>query len=162
MNQGLLAFLGLVAAALVQVIPVTANFLQSDDLTPEEAIRLSRGLRTQQRYWLGLLASVIFAFVIVVIASVLKERTVVTIWHERTVDISSAASLIICASITFVVVKLTGLFAGVISLQILREELVINSAKRRAADRAEVAQRAVDLPAVITPEGYGRIIQPPH
>lgn len=41
MNQGLLAFLGLIAAALVQVIPVTANFLQSDELTPEEARRLS-------------------------------------------------------------------------------------------------------------------------
>ena len=159
MNQGLLAFLGL--AALVQVIPVTANFLQSDELTPEEARRLSQGLRKQQHYWLGLLASVIAAFVLIVIASVLKDRTTFSIFNQK-IDIAPAASLLVSSAITFVVVKLLGLFSGILSLQRLREDLVINSAKRRAAEKIEAAQKSAPLSARITPDDYGSIIQPPH
>lgn len=162
MNQGLLAFLGLIAAALIQVIPVTANFLQSDDLTPDEAARLSKGLRKQQHYWLGLLASVIVAFALVVIASVLKNRTTISLHSGRTLDFAPMASLLVSASVTFVVVKFAGVFGGVLSLHRLREELVLNAAKRRAAERIEAAQKSISFPSKITPDDYGSIIQPPH
>ena len=162
MNQGLLAFLGLIAAALIQVIPVTANFLQSDELTPDEAARLSRGLRRQQHYWLGLLASVIVAFVLVVIASVLKDRTTLTFHSGKKVDIAPFASLLLSASVTFVVVKFAGLFGGILSLHRLREELVLNAAKRRAAEKVEAAQKSLPFPTKITPDDYGTIIHPPQ
>lgn len=162
MNQGLLAFLGLIAAALVQVIPVTANFLQSDELTPEEARRLSQGLRKQQHYWLGLLASVIAAFVLIVIASVLKGRTTFSPFNWQKIDIAPAVSMLVSSAITFVVVKILGLFSGILSLQRLREDLVINSAKRRAAEKIEAAQKSAPFPGRITPDDYGSIVQPPH
>lgn len=55
MKEGLIAFLGFLAASLVQVMPLTANFLQSDRLSPYEAERLTASLTKQQHYWIGLL-----------------------------------------------------------------------------------------------------------
>ena len=49
-KDGLIAYLGFLSAAVIQVIPVTANFLQGDDLKPEETRRLNRQLERQQIY----------------------------------------------------------------------------------------------------------------
>lgn len=160
MNQGLLAFLGLLSAALVQVIPVTANFLQSDRLTPEEAGRLSVQLTKQQRYWIGLLASTITTFVVVVIVSVLKDRTKFPLFSYGEIDIGPACSCLVAFSLSFVLLKMIGIFQGVISLQHLRGELVMNAAKRNASEQAKQAQNEVALPEQVTAAGYGSIIRP--
>jgi hypothetical protein len=160
MNQGLLAFLGLLAASLVQVIPVTANFLQADKLTPSEAMRLSDQLAKQQRYWIGLLAATLLTFAVVLIASVLKDRTMLEIPTFGKFDVGPSWSAALAFSITFVLVKMIGLFDGVISLQQLRSELVLNEAKRNAAEQVEKAQAELIVPQNITPSDYGRIIRP--
>jgi uncharacterized protein YgbK (DUF1537 family) len=160
MNQGLLAFLGLLAAALIQVIPVTANFIQSDQLTPIEAEHLSKQLSKQQRYWIGLFASTIATVVIVVIVSVLKDLKPLEIPRYGYLDISSVLSGAISAAMMFLVVKMAGLFQGVTSLQKLRNELVIAAAKRNAAEKVEKVQREVILPQNLVLDSYGQIIRP--
>jgi signal transduction histidine kinase len=162
MNQGLLAFLGLLAAALVQVIPVTANFLQSDRLTPQEAVRLSDQLMKQQRYWLGLLVGTVVTFVIVVVVSVFKDKTVWDLGRLGYIDVGPYFSGLVALSLVFVIFKMTAIVSGVMSLQTLRNELVLNSANRAAAEeieRLQERQRAT-LQQGIVPPDYGSIIHP--
>ncbi|MCE1241558.1 MAG: hypothetical protein LWW83_16720 [Azonexaceae bacterium] len=66
----------------------------------------------------------------------------------------------VASSLSFVLVKMLGLFDGLLSLHHLRGELVINSAKRDAAEKATKLQQSIDLKTQITPEGYGQIIRP--
>lgn len=160
MNSGLLAFLGLLAAALIQVIPVTANFVQSDSLTPFEAEHLSKQLTKQQRYWLGLLAVTIATTVLVILTSVLRDAKPLVILSDQNIDVAQALSGLVSASMTFLIFKMVGLFQGVLSLQRLRNDLVIAAAKRGAAEKAEVAQHKANLPTNIVPESYGKIIRP--
>jgi hypothetical protein len=160
LNQGLLAFLGLLAAALVQVIPVTANFLQSDRLTPVEAERLSAQLSKQQRYWVGLLVSVVVTFVVVVVVSILKDRTQLPLGRFGTADIGPTFSAVVTFALTFVLIKMTAIVSGVMSLQHLRNELVLNGAKRAAAEQVQKAQAELQVPPNLVPSDYGRIIQP--
>jgi hypothetical protein len=159
MNQGLLAFLGLLAAALVQIIPVTTNFLQSDFLTPVEAEKLTGQLTKQQQYWIGLLASTIASVALVVVVSVLKGRTEITFWNDYVLDSGPAFSALVGLMLSFVLIKMIGIFQGVISLQKLRTELVLNAAKRNAAAHVATAYAEAELPAAITPKGYGSIVQ---
>ncbi|MGI4717461.1 MAG: hypothetical protein ACRYGO_01450 [Janthinobacterium lividum] len=166
MNQGLLAFLGLLAAALVQVIPVTANFLQSDRLTPTEAVRLSKQLLKQQRYWVGLLVSTVIAFALIVIVSILENRTVWTFGRLGEHDVGSVFSAIVTFAMSFVLIKTTAIVGGVMSLQTLRNELVLDAARRAAAEEIRQARLAHEaresqqgIPPIV-PADYGSITRP--
>lgn len=162
-SSGLLTFLGFLAAALVQVMPVTANFLQSDRLTPTEAGRLSEALTRQQRYWIGLLTATVVAFVVVIAASAfpLDANTVeVSLPRIGPTDLAPLISAIVAFVISFVFVKMFGLFEGVLSLQHLRSELVMAAAKRQAADEAKQLESAIDLKSSVVPADYGQIIRP--
>lgn len=158
MNQGLLAFLGLVSAAIIQVIPVTTNFIQSDPLTPAEAQALSRQLHRQQYYWIGLLGATIATFLILVLASILKERSVFHL-ANRDFDIAPLCSAVVTAALTFVFIKMGGIVKGVLSLQELRTQLVLDSARRRADERAKEMQRQAGLIEDIVPKDYGKIVK---
>lgn len=165
MKEGLIAFLGFLAASLIQVMPVTANFLQADRLTPSEAKRLTISLTNQQHYWIGLLSVTIFSMVLVIVGAALKERIkdIAPIFrHSLFVDISWSAfvTFLIATSVSFVLVKMLGLFEGLMSLHRLRGELVLNAAKRNASDRAEAIQQSVEIPVTIVPSDYGRVLHP--
>ncbi len=163
MNQGLLAFLGLLAAALVQVIPVTANFLQSDRLTPTEAKRLSAQLSRQQRYWVGLLISTVATFAIIVVVSVLKDRTQWDFGRFGTHNVGPVFSALVAFGISFLLLKMTAIVGGVMSLQALRSELVLNAANRAAAqevERLQQRQQVVLEQPNLVPSGYGSIVRP--
>lgn len=165
MKEGLIAFLGFLAAALVQVMPITANFLQSDKLTPTEAEKLLASLTRQQHYWIGLLTATIVTLVVVIVGVALKDRVEglqPLFEHHLFMDISWGAVVVffVASSLSFVLVKMLGLFDGLLSLHHLRGELVINSAKRDAAEKATKLQQSIDLNGQITPEGYGQIIRP--
>jgi len=164
MNQGLLAFLGLLAAALIQVIPVTANFLQSDRLTPVEAVRLSAQLSKQQRYWIGLLISTVATFATIVIVSVLKGRTEWSLGRLGVHDVGPVFSALVTFGVSFVLIKMMAIVGGVMSLQELRNELVLGAARREAAAEVERLQQRqqpiqADIGNVIPPD-YGSIIPP--
>ncbi len=164
MKEGLIAFLGFLAASLVQVMPMTANFLQSDRLSPSEAERLTASLTKQQHYWVGLLSATIAAMVIVIVGAALKERigAVPPLFrHPLFLEISWAAVVcFIAASVSFVLVKMLGLFEGMLTLHRLRGELVINSAKREAAEKIAVLQKEAELTTPLVPADYGRVVQP--
>lgn len=165
MKEGLIAFLGFLAASLVQVMPLTANFLQSDRLSPSEAERLTASLTRQQYYWIGLLAATIAAMVIVIVGAALKDRVAnlsPLFQHRLFLDISWSAIVcfFIASSISFVLMKMIGLFDGMLSLHRLRGELVINSAKRDAAEKAVSIQRETEVIAPLVPPDYGRIVRP--
>jgi hypothetical protein len=165
MKEGLIAFLGFLAASLVQVMPITANFLQSDRLTPNEAKRLTVSLTNQQHYWIGLLSVTIFAMVLVIVGAALKGRVenVAPIFrHSLFIEISWSAvvTFLIAASVSFVLVKMLGLFEGMMSLHRLRGELVLNAAKREASEKSEAIQKNVEVPVSIVPRDYGRVLHP--
>lgn len=167
MAEGLVAFLGLLSAALIQVMPVTANFIQSDRLTPEEARRLSRQLLAQQRYWLGLLGFAVADFVVVVLAKVLPSSwafVAPAFLGGASINFPSGpcASFCVGALTTLVIVKMGGIFQGVLSLQILRNDLVVSAAERAAAEKIQEATTGVSEatpPAVTLPSEYGRILR---
>jgi len=162
MKEGLIAFLGFLAASLVQVMPITANFLQSDRLSPREAERLTASLTRQQRYWMGLLSATIFAMVIVIVSAALKDKGsgVVFSTASITMTVGLFLTLLISASVSFVLVKMLGLFEGMMSLHHLRAELVLNAAKRQAAEEVAAFQRETVLDRPLVPENYGQILHP--
>ncbi|MNU43066.1 hypothetical protein D3C71_318420 [compost metagenome] len=160
-NDGLLAFFGLLAAALFQVIPITANFLQADDLTPEEARRLCGALERQQKFWIGMLAATVLAFTTVVLASLAKDWLVVDLYKVGRVDLSPGASFLIGSSVCFLLLRMVSVLNGVLSLQRLRSALVLSAAKRRAAAKAEKIQQELSPARSIVPSDYGSIQAPP-
>ncbi len=165
MKEGLIAFLGFLAASLVQVMPLTANFVQSDRLSPSEAERLTASLTRQQHYWIGLLSATIAAMVIVMIGAALKDRVAnlaPTFQHSWFVDVSWSAVVcfLIASSISFVLMKMIGLFEGMLSLHRLRAELVMNSARRDAAEKAAAVQRDAEVTTPLVPPDYGRVVRP--
>lgn len=167
MKEGLIAFLGFLAAALVQVMPITANFLQSDKLTVNEAERLTKSLTRQQHYWMGLLWVTIGALVVVIVGSALKSVVADAkplFMHRWFIDVSWSATVtfFIAASMSFVLVKMAGLFAGMLSLHHLRADLVVATAKREAAEKTARAQSEARLVPPHLPDDYGAVISPPH
>lgn len=160
MKEGLIAFLGFLAAALVQVMPLTTNFLQSDRLTPIEAERLTASLTKQQRYWMGLLSATIAAMVIVIVGAALKERVVGSAPLFWRIDWSAVVCFFVVTSVSFVLMKMLGLFEGMMSLHHLRGELVLNAAKRNAAEKIAAFQKEAEVTCPLVPEDYGRIAHP--
>lgn len=164
MKEGLIAFLGFLAAALVQVMSLTSNFLQSDRLSPEEAKRLTASLTKQMHYWIGLLSATIAAMVVVIVGAALKDRVAnlaPLFQHQLFLDIgwSAAVSFFIAASVSFVLMKMLGLFEGLLALHRLRGELVLNRAKRDAAEKIAAIQKEAELTAPLIPQDYGQIIR---
>ena len=160
MKEGLIAFLGFLAAALVQVMPMTANFLQADKLTPQEAERLTASLTKQQRYWVGLLSATIAAMVIVIVGSALKERVVGIAPLFWSIGWASVICFFVASGVSFVLVKMLGLFEGMMSLHHLRGELVLNAAKRNASEKIAALQKDVTVTNPLVPDDYGRIVHP--
>lgn len=161
MKEGLIAFMGFVAASIMQVMPITANFLQADRLNPSDAKRIVASLTRQQHYWIGLLSATIGALLILIIGSALKTYTekLTSEWYG--ISYSGACCFLIAASFTFVLIKMIGLFEGMLSLHRLRAELVLEAANRTAAEtKAEIQSRVKPIRSFV-PEDYGRIMDPP-
>lgn len=156
-NQGLIAFLGLISAAIFQVIPVTANFLQQDELTPMEAERLTQALNRQQSFWVGYLAIAMFAFVVLVTASVLQGHLTLLVPVLGPIDVSMVFSALIGGPLAFMVLRMPSLLGGVLGLQRLRSSLVVAAAKRRASEKAKLLQATLQPSADMVPEHYGAI-----
>lgn len=166
MTEGLLVFLGLLVAALVQVIPVTANFLQSDSLTIDEAKQLTWALERQQQYWLGLLWVSIVTSIALIIGKALPETAVSFSFSVSGItfepSLQAFYSGLVGGLIGLVIVKAFGIFPGVLSLQKLRGDLVINAAKRRQAETVHREAAARQQVVSIVDGDYGKIIPPPH
>lgn len=161
MKEGLIAFLGFLCAAVVQVMPITANFLQADRLNPTEAERLTRSLTKQQHYWIALLSSAILTMMVIIISSALKSRLdlIPGSWHGLTY--ASIPCFLIASTTCFVMVKMLGLFEGMLSLHHLRGELVINAAKRAATEKMKSVQSGAGKTKQVVPKDYGKILPPP-
>lgn len=159
MKEGLIAFLGFLCAAVVQVMPITANFLQADQLNPTEAERLTRSLTKQQHYWIALLSSAILAMIIIIISSALKARLEPLTGQWYGLTYASIPCFLIASTTSFVMVKMLGLFEGMLSLHHLRGELVINAAKRSAAVKVKAVQAAMTSSKPL-PNDYGKILPP--
>lgn len=160
LDQGLLVFLGLLVAALVQVIPVTANFLQSDQITTEEAKRLTAALEAQQKYWLGLLGVSVVTAMFLIIGSFAQGLVQFSLPGYGFVSLDPFISGTTAAFVALVAVKTFGFFPGVQSLQRLRSELVIEAARRRERGAAEMSSASKPLPTNVVPDDYGRIVEP--
>jgi len=161
MKEGLIAFLGFLCAAVVQVMPITANFLQADRLNPTEAERLTRSLTKQQHYWIALLSSAILTMMVIIISSALKSSLdlIPGSWHGLTY--ASIPCFLIASTTCFVMVKMLGLFEGMLSLHHLRGELVINAAKRAATEKMKSVQSGAGKTKQVVPKDYGKILPPP-
>lgn len=165
MKEGLIAFLGFLAASLVQVMPLTANFLQADRLNPAEAVRLTASLTKQQHYWVGLLSATVAAMVIVIVGSAIKDRvgSFALIFEHAwawNVSWSQVVVWVVASSVGFVLTKMLGLIEGMLSLHRLRGELVINTAKRNAAEQISAMQRDAVIETPLVPPDYGQIARP--
>lgn len=165
MKEGLIAFLGFLAASVIQVMVVTANFLQSEKLTPVEARRLSKELTKQQYFWVGLLLSCVVSLILVIIGAALKGVAVKVIYDNRyfsfAVDWSSIVVFFVAASVSFVFYRMFALLTGVISLHRLRSQLVISAADREAEEKAKEMQKSAIPEKSFVPADYGAIIKPP-
>lgn len=161
MKEGLIAFLGFVAASLMQVMPITANFVQADRLNPSEARKIVDSLTRQQHYWIGLLSATIAALLVVIVSSALKAplEKLPGEWHGFTY--SSICCFFIAALFSFVLIKMLGLFEGMLSLHNLRAELVLESANRSASEKKAAIKASAGSPKPMLPDGYGAIVDQP-
>lgn len=162
MKEGLIAFYGFLAATLVQVMPVTANFLQSEKLTPAEARLLTDSLTKQQHYWIGLLWLTIFAMICIIVGSAVKSRLEPfdsNYWH--CLNLSSIPSFFIAFTVLQVLSRLAALFGGMLSLHSLRTELILAAAEKLAKERGDdIKRRTVSTPVKV-PDSYGAVLPPP-
>lgn len=165
MTDGLLVFLGLLVAALVQVIPVTANFLQADSLTVDEARHLSTALEGQQKYWLAVLGAAVTTAIVLLVGKAVPDGfgyfSVVMVGTTISGDIPMAISGVLGGLFALLFIRTFGIFPGVLSLQKLRGELVIKAAKRRTAERVRAEADARKPIPDFVPEDYGKSIDPP-
>ena len=152
----MIAYLGFLSAAVIQVIPVTANFLQGDDLKPEETRRLNRQLERQQIYWIGLLGATVFCLVLVICISALDVSSLVKggPWLQWERFLSGFVALML----SFIFTRMMGIFSGVLSLHRLRASLILAAAVKRAQIKtaSEVVSAGEMRPPL--PAGYGEAV----
>lgn len=164
MKEGLIAFLGFLAASLVQIMPITANFLQSDELLMDDAVRLTESLKRQQYYWVGLLAFTIFALIVLIFSTVLVKKVEyvdIGLWGNWSVGLSSLITLLLVTSLSFVFLKMLGLFRGVLSLHDLRSEIILENARKRTERELVLVGEAGQGKPIDLPVEYGQIVSPP-
>lgn len=73
---------------------------------------------------------------------------------------SAMVCFLIASSASFFLMRMIGLFEGMLSLHRLRAELVINSARRDAAEKAAAVQRDAEVTTPLVPPDYGRVVRP--
>lgn len=164
MKEGLIAFLGFLAASLVQIMPITANFLQSDELLMDDAVRLTDSLKRQQYYWVGLLAFTIFALIVLIFSTVLVKKVEyldIGLWNGWSLEFSSLITLLLVTSLSFVFLKMLGLFKGVLSLHDLRSEIILENARKRTQRELALLGDAGQERPIDLPMEYGQIVSPP-
>lgn len=163
MKEGLIAFLGFLAASLVQIMLITANFLQSDHLLLDDARRLTESLKKQQYYWVGLLATTIWTLIFLIVCAVLVHKIQdinIFLWHRYLISLSAILTFILVSSLFFVFIKMLGLFRGVLSLHDLRTEIILKNAQERTNHYPAMASKFPQRLDV--PEGYGEVVKPPE
>lgn len=175
MANGLLAFLGLLVAALVQVIPITAGFNQPEHVTPSEARRLGVALEAQQRLWLILLGTSFITAIILVAGVAVTPHTesippvagVTAAPHTEVIPLDSLRlvaapwfSGAIAFLLLYVATRALLLVPGVLSLQRLRNRLNLEAAKNHEIVRQQKnkATPFASPAAPVTPDSFGRIV----
>jgi hypothetical protein len=162
MKEGLIAFLGLITASLMQVMPMTANFIQSDKLTPVNARRLVESLTKQQYYWIGLLAATISTLVVIIASAAISPYLSELYFNWHGLMPESAFSFLIASLMSFVLIKTMGLFEGMLSLHNLRSELVLEAAEKAAKKKKDDIQARAGILTTQLPDGYGKIVDHPQ
>lgn len=151
LSQGLLFFLGLLVAAIVQIIPVTANFAQPEHLTVEETRRLNAALEKQQKFWLMLLGTSFITSIIIIIGTFIDAKE-----NAYAIYMSKIVSASISALFSFVLIRAFEAMRGIYSLQILRSELMMLAVRRRDKEKKTSACHVINTPNV-TPANYGAL-----
>ena len=154
----LLVFLGIYAAALLQVAVTSANLSLPDYLDPVEAEKLSNQLMKQQRYWIGLFISVISSIFALLVVTYAKQDIV-----ETSITLARLAGGLLGFLFVFLACQTFYFMEGLLSLQRLRGHYLIVGAQRKQAEKAEaVARGAADRPEFKVPEGHGEIFDRAH
>lgn len=101
------------------------------------------------------------ALLVVIISSALKNplEKLPGEWHGF--SFSSIPCFFIASFFGFVLIKMVGLFEGMLSLHNLRAELVIESALRAAVEKKTAIQSSAGSVKPILPDGYGAIVDQP-
>jgi len=107
------------------------------------------------------LSASIATLIIVIVSSALKDplSELNGEWHGLTY--ASACCFFIASALSFVLIKMTGLFEGMLSLHNLRAELVMDAANRAAKEKKEAVQASAGKLTTNLPEGYGEIFDQP-
>lgn len=167
MKEGLIAFLGFLAASVIQVMVVTANFLQSEKLNPGEVKRLANALTRQQHFWIGLLVATVLALIFVIIGSALKDVAKPEFYfkgteHQFEMRWDAVVVFFMASSFSFVFYRMFALLSGVLSLHNLRIELVMAAAQREADEKVQIMVESAQPVRRFVPDNYGEILDPPN
>jgi len=155
--EGLLILFGLLAAALVQIFPVTINFLQYDTLSSEDIDRFGQALEKQQRFWMSLLCLTFSAAFVLLLVMGFKNHHLVTIPWLGAYDLGPFLSGLSAFTATAVFFRAFGIVDGVLSLQRVRTKMLKEAARRAERDKRPVPAVPKDIGYI--PEGYGKVHQ---
>lgn len=161
MTEGLLVFLGLICAAVLQVMPLTANFLQGEVLQPQQIQRLSAQLQRQQDYWVALFVGAVLTALMLIFSKAFSASiTAVTLLtlSTYTLTLPQAIVFILVFMITFVFSKVFGIFAGLSSLAKTRRDMALLRAEDRMQSVVNEKTAGFDSSLPNLPENYGSII----
>lgn len=155
--DGLLVFLGLVVASLVQVISITASFLQAETLSSKRIEELQGALDRQQNYWLGLLSLSIISAILLVVA---KFRLPYLAQNLSPTQINQVISRVVSAMLgflnAFIAIKFFGVVSGIKSLQTVRFKLALEQAKERESRAVINLVHSLEEPRPLNlPAGFG-------
>jgi len=170
LRTDLLVFLGLYAAALIQTAVTTANLSLPDNLTVVEARALSARLERQQRYWVGLFATIAGAVLLLVFGSRLADNSILVfvpisfdaigIPHGVSFDARRIISALLGSCFSLLLFHSFVFLGALLSIQRLRSQLLEQGAARRALAEAERVVEVAQAHPIQLPVGYGQIRRP--
>lgn len=162
--SGLIAFLGFLSAAVLQVMPLTVNFLQGEVLKPAQINVLAPRLERQQAYWAGLFIATMSSALLVILVSALPESfgsVTVDLWLGYYLVPSKWLIGLLGTTLAFVFYKAFGIFSGLSSLSKARRQILVQRANERALYDTEIAMRDFDSSIKSQPPDYGSILVAP-
>ncbi len=132
LSNGLLTFLGILVAALVQVIALTSSFGFSHPLPTQKTKLLIVALEKQQKLWLAMLCVAFLAAFFVVIGSAVASHEGAATQEKLFRELMSPfVSSAIAFLLSFLGIRSILIIPGILSLQRLKGRLELDAAKSR-------------------------------
>lgn len=162
-TQELVALFGLMMAAVLPTMVLTASALRGGNLSVRRLTAYRDALLVQLKVWIGLFVVSFVCGVLVMVGKMIDWQILVFIpWGERELHLNLAHGLsaLLAGMLMLVSLRVVSVGHGIVSLLRLSAELALAEAKARDAERFAAADKAVA--AIKDNPEHGRYVDLKH